>query len=73
LFTANVLRSRNQSTTIDSCDAIGSEAIERYPNCILTGHMTRPDLPNFSIGGRVAVGVIVVVVIIAMLRLFSVF
>jgi hypothetical protein len=53
------------------CDWLGSDRAVFQLH--LSGHMTRPDLPNFSIGGRVAVGVIVVVVIIAMLRLFSVF
>jgi hypothetical protein len=35
--------------------------------------MAKPDMPHFSIGGRIAFGVIAIVVIIAMLRLFRVF
>jgi hypothetical protein len=31
-------------------------------------HMAKPDLPNFSIGGRIVFGVIVIVVIAALLR-----
>jgi len=38
-----------------------------------TLHMAKPDMPNFSIGGRIVLGAIAVVVIIAMLRLFRVF
>jgi hypothetical protein len=32
--------------------------------------MAKPDMPNLSIGGRIVLGVIALVVIIAMLRLF---
>jgi hypothetical protein len=35
--------------------------------------MAKPDMPNFTIGGRIVFGVIALVVIIAMLRLFGVF
>jgi hypothetical protein len=34
--------------------------------------MAKPDIPNFSIGGRIVFGVIAVVVILAMLRLFGI-
>jgi hypothetical protein len=42
-------------------------------DCTYVEHMAKPDMPNFSIGGRIIVGVIALVVIIAMLRLFRVF
>jgi len=35
--------------------------------------MAKPDMPNFSIGGRIIFGVIAVVVIAAMLRFFGFF
>jgi len=35
--------------------------------------MAKPDMPNFSIAGRIVFGVIAVVVIIAMLHFFGVF
>jgi len=34
--------------------------------------MAKPDIPNFSIGGRVVFGTIALIVIVAMLRLFHV-
>ena len=34
--------------------------------------MAKPDMPNFSIGGRVVVGAVVVVVIIALLYFMGV-
>jgi hypothetical protein len=35
--------------------------------------MAKPDMPNFSVMGRVVFGIIALVVIVAMLRLFHVF
>ena len=35
--------------------------------------MAKPDMPNFTMGGRIVFGVIALVVIIAMLRLLGVF
>jgi hypothetical protein len=34
--------------------------------------MAKPDIPNCSIGGRVVFGVIALIVILAMLRLFGI-
>ena len=42
-------------------------------NCFQSERMAKPDMPNFTIGGRIVFGVIALVVIIAMLRLFGVF
>ena len=35
--------------------------------------MAKPDIPNFSIGGRVIFGLVAIVLIAAMLRLVGVF
>jgi hypothetical protein len=35
--------------------------------------MAKPDMPNFSITGRIVFGIIALVVIVAMLRMFHVF
>jgi hypothetical protein len=35
--------------------------------------MAKPDMPNFSIGGRVIFGLVAIVLIAAMLRLVGVF
>jgi hypothetical protein len=35
--------------------------------------MAKPDMPNFSIGGRVVFGLIAIVVIVALLRFLGVF
>ena len=50
----------------------GKRAIRGRP-IAATIHMAKPDLPNFSFGGRVVFGIIGLIVIVAMLRLFHVF
>ena len=43
------------------------------PNCQYSEYMAKPDMPNFSVGGRVVFGIVALVVIVAMLRMFHVF
>jgi hypothetical protein len=34
--------------------------------------MAKPDIPNFSIGGRIVFGLIAIVVIVSLLRFFGI-